>query len=82
MAKHTDFGYREASWQWKTDEPTGKQLLTHTCHPHYWFDPERYKTPHQLVDLVAHMSEKTWITKDDLLIIMDRIVTFHYGRTA
>lgn len=68
----TDFGYRQTAWTW---QPSAiGDVLTHTCHPHYTIPRTQFKTPADLVRWILLLSEKRWITKSDLAVIIERFV--------
>jgi hypothetical protein len=47
-------------------------VLAHTRHPWYHIDHNRFKTFDDLLFWLFHLEEKTWVTKEDLLVIVMR----------
>ncbi len=66
----TEFGYKSSRWVWESS--AAGPVLSHTSHPPYKILHERFKTLADLVHWLGHLSEKKWVTKDDLYIVAAR----------
>jgi hypothetical protein len=48
-------------WYWDGE------VLHHDGHPRYEISATQFQTPEQLVHWIDHLSEKNWVTKEDLV---------------